>query len=661
MLLKSIKLENFRQFVDEQIDFSVDKEKNVTLVIGENGTGKTTFAQAFFWCLYGETEFKDKIILNRSIAERMLPDEKKTVRVELQLMHGSANYDIIRTQEYKKAYNGKVTPANTVLNISLKAEDGNTRYLKPLECETEIKKILPRELASYFFFDGERIEKMSKEIASGKKSSGFAEAVVGLTGLNATKAAINHLSPSKSNSVIGKLNESYVGDSSGKILALTKDIENIQNDLDNIDKRLSEIDGEIADAQTSKTRYEEEIKKYSDAEELQRKRETLERDYNAAINVKSQLVKALCHSFNVGSLSFISMSLVESALKIVSESDFGGKDIPEMHSKTIDYLIKRGSCICGTQLMEGTLPYKNVIALKDYLPPQSIGVTVGQFVKESKNMYSINYTDLFTEMNNQLSVISAQSETIDNIKVEIDQISDKLGGDDVKEQVNKLNGQINACKRSVFSLSNERDSLIRKQGSLETDKSIKENRRAELSLHDSNNQQIERLKAYAIRLYNNFVNEYKVKEGEVREKLEKSMNEIFKDIYNGGLSLTIDEKYNISVLVGENNPDVETSSAQSISVIFAFISAIIKMARENQEQNKDVSYSEPYPLVMDAPLSAFDKKRIKAICDSIPNIAEQVIIFIKDTDGDLAEEHLGSKVSKRHSFEKIDEFNTKLV
>ena len=38
MLLKSIKLENFRQFVDEQIDFSTDPDQNVTLIIGENGT-----------------------------------------------------------------------------------------------------------------------------------------------------------------------------------------------------------------------------------------------------------------------------------------------------------------------------------------------------------------------------------------------------------------------------------------------------------------------------------------------------------------------------------------------------------------------------------------------------------------------------------------------
>lgn len=76
MLLQSIELQNFRQFINEKIDFSTDPEQNVTLIIGENGTGKTTFAQAFFWCLYGETDFTDKTMLNRVLAEQMTPDQK---------------------------------------------------------------------------------------------------------------------------------------------------------------------------------------------------------------------------------------------------------------------------------------------------------------------------------------------------------------------------------------------------------------------------------------------------------------------------------------------------------------------------------------------------------------------------------------------------------
>ena len=74
MLLESITLENFRQFRHESIDFAQGENgKNVTIIIGENGTGKTTFAQAFFWCMYGETEFSDKNMLNKLVAAEMKP------------------------------------------------------------------------------------------------------------------------------------------------------------------------------------------------------------------------------------------------------------------------------------------------------------------------------------------------------------------------------------------------------------------------------------------------------------------------------------------------------------------------------------------------------------------------------------------------------------
>ncbi len=71
--------------------------------------------------------------------------------------------------------------------------------------------------------------------------------------------------------------------------------------------------------------------------------------------------------------------------------------------------------------------------------------------------------------------------------------------------------------------------------------------------------------------------------------------------------------------------------------------------------------SEPYPLVMDAPLSSFDKRRIQNVCDTLPQIAEQVIFFIKDTDGELAEQYMGAKVGKRYLFDKKNEFETYLI
>ena len=659
MLLKSIKLENFRQFADGQIDFSTDPAQNVTLIIGENGTGKTTFAQAFFWCLYGETTFTDKNLLNRNVSESMTPDQTETVKVVLTLTHGSADYQIIRTQEYKKSYSNKVQGTNTVLNISVKSADGNTRYLRPLECETEIKKILPKELSHYFFFDGERIEKMSKEIAAGKRSSSFADAVVGLTGLNGIQEALRHLSPSKwSTSVIGKFNADYV-DSDGEVTALTDSIKKLQQELEGIGNDIVVCEHEIEAAEHEKKRAEEEIKQYADGARLQYEKERLGEDMILAKTNKGGLVRGVCRVFNTGMTRFFAMSMVQQSMEMVSKSDFGGKDIPEMHAKTIQFLLDRGSCLCGTQLMEGSVAYNNLCALLEYLPPKSIGVTVGAFVKESRQLYA-REDDLFGDIGELMGDISRQDHNINDLEEEIRLISSKLDGDDMREQVRKLNARIKTCSDRIIKQNMTKNALLRRQGGAETEKKQKENKRAELSLLDKNNRHIERCKAYAQRIYEDLSSEYQSKEKEIRENLEISINDIFKAIYDGGLSLSIDDKYNISVYVNDYEGEVETSTAQSISVIFAFISAIIKMARDNCKKIGEESYAEPYPLVMDAPLSAFDKRRIQAICTAIPEAAEQVIIFIKDTDGDLAEEHLGTKVKKRHRFSKIDEFNTKL-
>ena len=165
-------------------------------------------------------------------------------------------------------------------------------------------------------------------------------------------------------------------------------------------------------------------------------------------------------------------------------------------------------------------------------------------------------------------------------------------------------------------------------------------------------------------MFNTHSEQNETEENRMREKLQDTVNKIFRSIYNGGFALSLDEKYNIQINVIDQesgfSDDVETSTAQSISVIFAFIAGVIKMARESQEDGNEMLVSEPYPLVMDAPLSAFDKNN-KIHSEVLPEVVEQVIIFIKDTDGELADTYLGSKIGKRFTFDKKNEFEVYIV
>ena len=664
MLLESITLENFRQFRHESIDFAQGENgKNVTIIIGENGTGKTTFAQAFFWCMYGETEFSDKNMLNKLVANEMKPSQESKVQVTLKLRHGNVSYTLMREQTYRKDYSNRVKGDNTVFDIAIKDASGNTSYVKKAQCESEVKGILPKELSRYFFFDGERIEKMSKDISTGKKATDFADAVKGLLGLNAMYSAIQHFNPKSKLSVIGSYESSYDSHSNSKIQDYTKTIERCKEEIAKIESRLEELETQIEQARERKTEKTEEIKQYAEGEELQQQKEKLLQKIARAKESRANVVKAICKDFNTGMSSFFSTALMYRSLEFLSDKDFTGKDIPFMHAKTIEYLLKQKVCICGTHLDEGSVPYNKVMELIHYLPPQSISTTISDFKKEAKRRANVQQ-DMFGHISDNLAVISQQDEEVTDLKDELHVVEGKLSGGDVRGKVRAINSEIQLCDKTIRDSGIEKDRLLIRKGGYESDAERADTERRNLTLLDDKNKKIEIYKAYAERIYQELLEVYATSEAEIRSKLETTINEIFKQIYDGGLYLTIDEKYHISVYANEYDGDVETSTAQSISVIFAFITGIIKMARDNRnatDENAKLLSSEPYPLVMDAPLSAFDKRRIKTVCEALPNTAEQVIIFIKDTDGELAEEYMGDKIGCRHYFDKKNEFETVLV
>ena len=59
-------------------------------------------------------------------------------------------------------------------------------------------------------------------------------------------------------------------------------------------------------------------------------------------------------------------------------------------------------------------------------------------------------------------------------------------------------------------------------------------------------------------------------------------------------------------------------------------------------------------------MSTLDNQRIKIVCETLPQIADQVIIFIKDTDGKIAERYLGGTIGKRLTFNKVNDYITEI-
>ena len=70
MKLLFMRIINFKQFYGEQtVTFSAEKDLNVTIFHGLNGTGKTSLFTSINWCLYGTGDEGTGELLNKQAFE----------------------------------------------------------------------------------------------------------------------------------------------------------------------------------------------------------------------------------------------------------------------------------------------------------------------------------------------------------------------------------------------------------------------------------------------------------------------------------------------------------------------------------------------------------------------------------------------------------------
>ena len=277
MLIKTLKMENFRQFRGKtQVDFSLDPEKNVTIILGDNTFGKTTLLQAFNWCFYGKVNFDQRpdFLLNYEVSEEMRNGDQQKVEVEITVLHDGIEYIITRSQRYNCNGGNVRGEAVPTIKVSYKQPDGQTESVKAAQIDNVINNILPEDLSTYFFFDTERVSSISTR-------KDVADAVKGLLGLSIMDSAIKHLGDrSKKTTVIGKLYGSMDLDGDAKAqealsriqtaeakrTAIAEQIDDCTSQINQYDNRKEQLDAILRDNQTTTT--------------LQNKKEDLENSIN---------------------------------------------------------------------------------------------------------------------------------------------------------------------------------------------------------------------------------------------------------------------------------------------------------------------------------------------------------------------------------------------
>ncbi len=196
MKLISLKLCNFRQFYGKTSEITfANGDRNTTILHGNNGAGKTTLLNAFTWVLYEKftAAFASPHLLinKRAITEANLGASVECW-VEVNFEHENKRYQVKRKCFACRDRNDKIQYSNSKLFMLIAGDDG--RWYHPLQQPTDIiNRILPESLHQYFFFDGERIDRIFRD----NKKSNIAEDTKELLGVKVLDRAIEHLKKAK--------------------------------------------------------------------------------------------------------------------------------------------------------------------------------------------------------------------------------------------------------------------------------------------------------------------------------------------------------------------------------------------------------------------------------------------------------------------------------
>ena len=344
---------------------------------------------------------------------------------------------------------------------------------------------------------------------------------------------------------------------------------------------------------------------------------------------------------------------------MLSDEDKISKGVPSVDDTTIKFILKQGKCICGTEFTAGDRVYANLHEMLKYVPPKDLGTCISEFENEChvRTEGESSFYDELVEAyrkfgDSEQDILSAEFELkeaekkLESIKnIDVKAIEEKLEKD--RSARATFAGNKEEYQKKIDEFNEELNSLRVK---------INEN-----SLKNEKNAEIRTCLNYVDHIYNFLNNFYVEQEAITRNKLKENVNKFFTEMYNGELHLELDENYGVTVVVDNIDTSVEawkTSSGQTLAIILAFILGILDRAKESITNGNELMKGDTYPLVMDAPLSDFDKTRIGTICHLLPVVAEQVIILIKDTDGELAEEHMRDSIGKRYTLKRISDYKT---
>lgn len=693
MIIKQITLENYRIYSDKnEVSLPSVEGKNVYIISGNNGFGKTTFLTSLVWCLYGkligavDEKYKREIFeaggykefakrkLNREANSRLKELLKENL-VSLKAVD-PINYEWTKS-EIEKYSTLSVTVDLAEVNIPamlsdqirikrsfniLKGKDDLQILVNGKESELtrEVGNeifindfILPKEIAKFFFFDAEKIVALAemKSIEDKRNLSRAYSEVLGIKKYEDLKSNLEDLRVRFRRATATKKDKE-------KYQSLLEEINRLGATVDYKKERISQLAEELGEKQNLSDEWQEKLIRegnslsVEDLKVLKTKREKLTKEYD---EIKLQLKEIL----DLAPFALAGSKMLEVSNQLEIEA------VQSKQTFSPDLLKKKISAVENSftdQIESLKIDKKTVQTLKStfkellqvtFLSAEKEAKILLDFTESERNEFNAVLNNLkysYSEVFKRILEQHKENRIVFNKVIREIQEAEGKENDPLiqsyRQSKSRIDHQIDEINKEIYQLEGQ-VSFIQNENASKSKVHAELEKKIKLDVGDQKKDEvakrlIKELDEFLLKLKNE-------KKNALESKLKSELNRLMhKKTFVDSVEVSIDKDL-IDIHLRDKKGDEIRKEMLSKGEQQLYATAVLKsLVDESQIE---------FPIFIDSPLQKLDKNHASNIINEFyPSVSRQVILFpllnTELTETDYA--GLLPKVNKTYLIENLN-------
>lgn len=652
MFIKEIELNNFRIYKgSNKINLLPQDNKNIIVVSGKNGFGKTTFLMSLVWCLYGKQMEKVDELYQKEIADKggygkyignslnRLAKSNGETKFSVSVTFTNVKIPEITCNEIKitRTYD-IVTSSSDKVEVLIDGyqneliqdlttdgkQDGEEIFIRDF--------ILPIEIAKFFFFDAEKIVSLA-EINSPEQRRLLSKAYTEVLGIKKYEDLKDQLETIQDD----YRKKSAKPQELAEFNQIETDIKNKQISIDEVEHQIQDFNQEKIEKQSESNEIQMKLIQEGNMMTLEQLNElkTEETSLTEKINSIQDGLKDLFDLIPFG-LSGETLMEVSNQLeneKSYRENKYKQENVGDKTNLILDDLETEKKSFNGVITTDIRNFYekqiRNLIKKHFFSDVPDLPTTF-----ESLHDFSDTETNEFNQLVNTLKhtfrdTFSRFNDNYSRSKSDLDSIRRKIRAaekDAEDEYIANLRNEKTRLDNRIFSIDKDIYDLGEKIGAFKNEIKTLKQRQEELrkKIDDSRRySEKDNITQRQIENLRNFIKEFK---DATKKKLEENiLNELNVLMHKKGFI----KKVVVDINQAGDDVDINLFNARNEKIDKGSLSMGERQMYASALLKALVDESDiAFPVFIDSPMQKFDKDHAEnVIKEFYPNVSEQVVLF----------------------------------